>query len=113
MRADRQKRIFEALPPTVQLLARRLQKGSVTFPPAVFADCLSPEDLAVLKDGRTPIARVETVVLPPDGIWTLRIRCPNCGSSHRHGGGDLPLPYFGTRYPHCDGPVYALDPRIP
>jgi transposase-like protein len=36
------------------------------------------------------------------GVWSLRVRCPHCGSTHLHEGGpsDRP-PTLGRRAAHC------------
>lgn len=111
MRIDRQKATFEALPVAIQMLGEHLATGSVTFPAAVFADCLTPRDIAALSAPRASRAPVTFMTLRLDGGWGIRATCPWCGKAHSHGGGTGPLPYFGHRVADCWRGGYELDPR--
>lgn len=111
MRIDRQKATFEALPPSVQMLGQRLATGSVTFPPAVFAGCLTSRDIAALDTPSNVKAAVVRLTLRPAGGWGIRATCPWCGKVHSHGGGTARLPYFGHRAADCTRGGYELDPR--
>ncbi len=111
MRIDRQKATFEVLPVAIQMLGQRLATGSVTFPPAVFAGCLTSHDIAVLDTPSNTTAVVVHLTLRPDGGWGIHATCPWCGKVHSHGGGTDPLPYFGHRVADCTRGSYELDPR--
>lgn len=113
MRIDQQKATFEALPPRVQMIGERRRSGSVLFPAAVFANCLTPRDIAALAAPRVSRAPVTLLTLRPDGGWSIRAACPWCGRSHAHGGGTGDLPFFGHRVADCSHGGYELDPRSP
>ncbi len=111
MRIDPQKATFEALPPNVQMLAERLETGSVVFPPSAFRACLDDRDLTALNAPNNVNAAVVRLTLRPTGGWGIRAACPWCGKAHSHGGGTGPLPYFGHRVADCGHGGYELDPR--
>lgn len=111
MKADRQKATFEGLPVAIQMLGQRLATGSVTFPPAVFAACLTSHDIAVLDTPSNVKAPIVRLTLRVDGGWGIRAVCPWCGRWHAHGGGTGPLPYFGHRVADCGHGGYVLAPR--
>lgn len=33
--------------------------------------------------------------------WDIAVRCPHCGRTHHHGGGDGAVPFLGARVAHC------------
>lgn len=76
------------------------KKGSLRFDPRVFAEYAdAPRAGAALALVR------EVRLCPREGVWTSRSECPYCRKVHIHGGGYGPLPYFGSRDPHCLGEV--------
>jgi hypothetical protein len=41
--------------------------------------------------------------------WAVKIRCPFCGSIHKHGGGNVSTaPTLGQRSAHCSSGEYLL-----
>lgn len=43
-----------------------------------------------------------------DNVWTVKVRCPYCGSIHKHGGGNSKKPFLGHRSSHCARGEYVM-----